>query len=153
MSARTTKRTAGQRASLIVALATGFVVLQQLVPLTSKLTAAQIAPQDFSWDMFGRKIECPVLKAHTVLPDGSVRPLNLERAFPKWSQLRRLLVRERLESFAEFVCAGMRARHGRAQALHFEIACRNVGEADYVQLSTPERDWCATPAAAKDSAP
>jgi hypothetical protein len=153
LSSRATKRKVSPRASLVVALATGFVVLQQVVPLVSRLTADPIEPQDFSWDMFGKKVECPVLKAHTVLPDGSLRPLNLERAFPKWAQLRRLLVRDRLERFAQFVCDGMRARHGRAQELHFEVACRNVGEADYVQLSTPERDWCATPSAAQASGP
>jgi hypothetical protein len=132
-------------AARVSLLATAFVVLQQAVPLGAKLTAEPTAPQDFSWDMFGKKVECPVLQAHAVLANGSSKPLNLEQAFPKWSHLRRLLVRERLERFASYVCEGMRSRHGVARELHFTIECRNLGEEQTFVLSDPAHDWCSGP--------
>jgi hypothetical protein len=127
------------RLALLVAL---YFAVQIGVPAYLKSRATDEASGDFSWDMFSYHVSCPQMSARAKLPDGQLKRLRLDRAFPDSAQLTRLMFPARLEAFADFVCAGLSEKHGGPVELHLRIECTYGRDKTPVALSDPERDYC-----------
>lgn len=119
-----------------------YLGFQVIAPLWLKVQPVAETSGDFSWDMFSHRASCSELSAVATLPNGSVKPLKLERAFQS-AELRRLLYRPRLEQFAKFVCDGLSERYGARVALSLKVQCRHERDGALVALTDPARNYCS----------